>query len=64
VTGFFGSPYLFGDVALAATPVLHFGVRGRAGWVHAADTGMVELGRPVELKGFWTSLELGLAFAL
>jgi hypothetical protein len=63
VTGFFGSPYGFADVALAATPFLSFGLRGRAGWVTAADVGLVEQGASVELKGLWTSFELGVALA-
>jgi hypothetical protein len=64
VTGPWGSPYAFLAGAFAVSDIVTLEVRGLAGWVHIPVTGYVEGGSDVALKGFWSSAQLGVAFAL
>jgi hypothetical protein len=64
VTGPWGSPYALVDLGLALTDVFSIDVRGQVGWTGIAVVGQVEGGKEVDLKGFWTSVQIGLALTL
>jgi hypothetical protein len=64
VTGPWGSPYALLDVGFALSEFFSFSVRGQAGWVTAAVVGEVQGGKEVDLKGLWTSAQIGMALTL
>jgi hypothetical protein len=64
VRGPWGSPYALVDFGLAATDSISFNFRGQAGWVTIPVVGYVDRGREVDMKGLWTSAQIGVAFAL
>jgi hypothetical protein len=61
---FWGAPFVFANVGYAATDALTIGVRAHAGWVTLPVVGLVWKGPPIDLTGFWSGAELGVALAL
>jgi hypothetical protein len=64
VTGPWGSPYALVDFGLAASDSISFNFRGQAGWVTIPVVGYLDRARDVEMKGFWTSAQIGVALTL
>jgi hypothetical protein len=64
VRGPWGSPYALVDFGLAASTAVSINVRGQAGWVTTPVVGFVDRGREVDMKGFWTSAQIGVALTL
>jgi hypothetical protein len=64
VTGAWGSPYALVDFGLSPSDAVTFSLRGQAGWVGIPVVGYVDRGREVDLKGLWTSLQIGMALTL
>jgi hypothetical protein len=64
VTGPWGSPYALIDFGLAPSDSVTFNVRGQAGWVTTPVVGYVDRGREADMKGFWTSAQIGVALTL
>jgi hypothetical protein len=64
VTGPWGSPYGLLDFGFAPSESVSINLRGQAGWVSMPVVGYVDRGREVDLKGFWTSAQIGVALAL
>jgi hypothetical protein len=64
VTGPWGSPYALVDFGLSPSDAISFNLRGQAGWATIPVVGYVDRGREVDLKGLWTSAQIGVALTL
>jgi hypothetical protein len=63
VTGFWTSPYLFGELELRVTDGLSVLARGQFGWVTSSVVGQVAGASDLSLGGPWAGGQLGFAYA-
>jgi hypothetical protein len=61
---FWGAPFAFASVAYAASDVVSIGVRAHGGWVTMPVVGLVWQGPAIDLNGFWSGAQLGVALTL
>ena len=64
VTGPWGSPYGLVAFAFALSDAVELDVRGQVGWVNIPVVGYLDRGKEVDLKGLWTSAQLGFQLTL
>jgi hypothetical protein len=61
---FWGAPFAFASITYAPSDVVSIGLRAHAGWVTLPVVGLVWKGPSIDLTGFWSGAELGVALAL
>jgi hypothetical protein len=64
VSGPWSAPYGFAALAVAITRALRLDARLQAGWVASPVVGEVSRGGDVQLRGLWTSVQMGWALGL
>jgi hypothetical protein len=64
VSGAWMAPYGFGQLALALSDAVRVDARVLAGWVTASVVGEVGGGDDVNLAGFWSGVQVGVALSL
>ncbi len=64
VSGPWSAPYGFAALAVGITGALRLDARLQAGWVASPVVGEVSSGGDIQLKGLWTSGQIGLALGL
>jgi hypothetical protein len=64
VTGPWGSPYGLIDFGISPTESVSLNLRGQAGWASISVVGNVDRSHDVDLKGLWTSAQIGIALTL
>jgi hypothetical protein len=61
---FWGAPFGFATLAYAPSDAMSVGLRLHAGWVTLPVVGLVWKERPIDLGGFWSGAQLGVALTL
>jgi hypothetical protein len=61
---FWGAPFAFVSIAYAASDVVSIGLRAHGGWVTLPVVGLVWQGSAIDLGGFWSGAQLGVALTL